>query len=67
MKLTPELKASIDALSYEELLREWRFAPSGSPKFQDETGAYWLKRMSELRNQPGGHEEAVRASKSIGW
>lgn len=67
MKLTDEAKAHIDALSYEELLLHWRFAPSGDPWFQGETGIYWSNRMHELRKQPGGEEKHTAASKIIGW
>jgi hypothetical protein len=65
MKLTPENKAHIDAMSYESLLSHWRFAPVGDPWFTDETGKYWGKRMRELRALDPG--EAVGASKRIGW
>ena len=65
MKLTPENKAHIDALSYEQLLSRWRFNTVGDLWFQDETGQYWGERMEALRNaDPGG---AVAASKSVGW
>jgi hypothetical protein len=64
MDLTAENKAHIDNLSYEGLLRHWRFAPLGDPWFQGETAAYWSKRMSELRAQGADH---VGASKKIGW
>jgi hypothetical protein len=64
MKLTPELKAKIDAKTYQELLSRWRFAPIGDTMFQDESGEYWGKRMAELRAQGADH---VGASKSIGW
>ena len=65
MDLTPENKAHIDRLSYEELLRHNRFAPAGDPWFQGETGDYWLKRMRELRDT--GSSGHVAASKRIGW
>jgi len=65
MKLTPENKAHIDAMSYESLLSRWRNAPIGDTWFQGETGEYWGKRMAEMRDaDPGG---AVAASKRIGW
>lgn len=67
MDLTPENKAQIDAMSYQGLLSRWRHAPVGDPWLQGETGEYWGKRMNELRAKPGGDEEHVRASKSIGW
>ena len=67
MKLTDEKKSEIDAMSYEQLLRGWRFSPCGDPMFEGETGEYWGKRMKELRAQPGGQERHVAASKAIGW
>jgi hypothetical protein len=67
MKLTPELKATIDAKSYTQLLSGWRFAPMGDTWFQGETGDYWEKRMAELRAQPGGDARHTSASKAIGW
>ena len=67
MKLTKHNKRYIDSLDYEQLLSRWRFAPIGDPWFQGETGDYWGERMNELRRQPGGDEEHVRASKRIGW
>jgi len=66
MDLTPQNKAYIDALNYEQLLGQWRFAPFGDPWFQGETGKYWRERMNELRALPGGNEEHIRASKNIG-
>ena len=63
MQLTSENKAHIDALSYEELLRDWRFAPAGDPWFQGETGRYWNDRMRELREAGADH---VGAPKRLG-
>jgi hypothetical protein len=64
MDLTPELKAEIDARTYYSLLQQWRFAPSGTPMFEGESGEYFGKRMSELKAlDPGG---AVAASKALG-
>lgn len=66
MKLTPEHKAEIDAKTYQQLLGHWRFAPAGDPWFEGETGKYWGERMKELRSQPGGQDEHVRSSKTLG-
>ena len=63
MKLTEQNKGHIDGLSYDELLRHWRFASAGDPWFTDETGKYWAERMKELRDKGANH---VGASKSIG-
>jgi len=68
MKLTERNKQHIDGLSYEELLRKWRFTSAGtSPWFEGETGEYWCKRMTQLREGPGGQARHVRASKKMGW
>ncbi len=67
MKLTDKLKATIDSMSYEDMLRNWRFAPIGDALFQDESGDYFSKRMKELRSQPDADARHVAASKSIGW
>ena len=67
MELTKEHQRHIDSLPYETLLGRWRFAPCGDQWFQGQTGIYWKTRMADLCAQPGGHQEHVRASKSIGW
>lgn len=67
MNLTPKNKRHIDSMSLKQLLSHWRFAPVGYPWFRGETGEYWGKRMSELRNQPGGEARHISASKKIGW
>ena len=67
MNLTERNKTYIDSLTYRELLNHWRFASMGDPWFQGETGDYWGKRMSELRNMPGGQDLHVSTSKDLGW
>lgn len=62
-ELTPEKKAQIDAMSYEQLLKKWRFAKAGDPLFVGETGDYYGKRMNALRDTV----DHVAASKHIGW
>ena len=64
MKLTEEVKRSIDSMSYLQLLRKWRFAPVGDEWFQGESGVYIGKRMKELKAQGVNH---TKASKEIGW
>jgi hypothetical protein len=63
MDLTDKNKIYIDSLSYEDLLRRWRFTPVGDTWFQGETGDYWGKRMEELRSTV----DHVSISKKIGW
>ena len=65
MDLTKENKKHIDGLSYEQLLSEWRFAPSGSPWFQGETGDYWGTVMNKRKKELKGYQ-AVAIFKSIG-
>ena len=64
MDLTPELKKRIDAMPYESMLSQVRFAPVGAGMFQGESGVYFMDRMAELRKQGADH---VGASKHIGW
>jgi len=66
MELTKENKKHIDSLSYEQLLSQWRFAPSGNPWFQGETGNYWGKVMDKKKKEIG-QDKAVSISKNIGW
>ena len=63
MDLTPELKAEIDAKSHYELLKRWRYAPSGNPMFQGASGEYWGKRMQEMREKDPA--QAVQNSKDL--
>jgi hypothetical protein len=65
-EMSDDTKARIDAMGYEEMLRLWRNAPVGHPMFQGATGDYFGKRMQEKKTEVGG-DEAVRASKNIGW
>ena len=66
MDLTENNKNHIDSLSYEQLLLHWRFAPSGDPWFQGETGEYWGVVMQKKKEELNGYQ-AVAISKSIGW
>jgi len=66
LELTGENKKHIDSLSYEQLLSYWRFASSGNPWFQGETGDYWSVVMNKKKEELKGYQ-AVAISKSIGW
>lgn len=61
-----QMKNWIDNATYEELLRKWRFTPSGDPMFEGEVGAYYAKVMGIKRGDLS-HEEQVATSKRIGW
>jgi hypothetical protein len=65
MKLTEENKKRIDGMSMYELLNGIRFAAIGDPWFQGETGDYWMKKYSEMRDKDP--EEHVIISKTLGW
>ena len=43
-------KERIDRMSYEEMLRIWRFAPFGNPMFQGKAGDYFTK--NDIVNNP---------------
>ena len=59
-------KRKIDGMTYAEMLRLNRFAPSGHPIFTGEVGDYFLRVMREKRDAlPPG--EAAATSKEIGW
>ena len=62
---TEEMIAWIDAASYEDLLRNWRFAPAGDPFFMDEVGRHYRAVMEQRRNEVGP-EAHIAASKTIG-
>lgn len=64
-ELTEEMKAHIDSLDMEALLHKARFAPVGDPAMIGDVGAYWLRRLSEVRKENPGMYTAV--SKKIGW
>lgn len=64
--IDPKLKEWIDSAPYIELLRKWRFAPSGDPLFEGETGTYYAEAMKRRRAEVGDAAH-VSASKEIGW
>ena len=64
--MTESQKEWIDNANYEALLRKWRFAATGDPFFQGDTGDYYSKAMAKQR-EAEGHDASVRASKNIGW
>ena len=64
--IDPQIKKWIDGASYHELLQKWRYAPSGSPYFQGETGDYYSDVMARKRKEVGNAAH-VQASKAIGW
>ena len=56
-------KESIDSATYAELLKKWRFAPSGDPMFQGDTGEYFSLVMHRKRICV----DFIQISKDIGW
>ena len=61
-----EMRQWIDHASYTELLRRWRFAPSGDPMFHGDVGVYYATVMGRRRDEVGA-EAHTSASKEIGW
>jgi len=64
--MTPEHQRFIDNSDYERLLSKWRFAPTGDPLFQGDTGEYYAEVMARKRDEIG-QAEAVLVSKRVGW
>lgn len=60
------IKKQIDSMNYEQLLKRWRFAPSGDPLFQGEVGEYYQEVMKRKREEVGNAAH-VATSKRIGW
>lgn len=61
-----KLKAKIDSMDFEALLRHNRFGSVDDPIFQGETGKYFIKVMAQ-KKLIVGYEAAVAASKRIRW
>ena len=57
--IEPTLKASIDAMSIEEMVRRSRYAPAGDPMFDGETGEYFRHVLTAKRARlaPGEYTE----------
>jgi hypothetical protein len=64
MKLDEATKEQIDALSYEDLLVYWRFAPPGTAWCQGKAGYYFCKVLDKKRRALGA-VEAHRISKKV--
>ncbi len=65
-EMDPEMKARIDRMDYEAMLRLWRNAAAGHPMFQGKAGQYFEQQMAEKRAEVGNAAH-VTASKNIGW
>ena len=59
--MTPEQKKTIDEMSQYSMCSKWRFAKSGDPLLQGDTGDYFSKVMKEK----GGFTSEI--SKDLGW
>lgn len=67
--MTEDEKREIDCMSYEQLLRRWRFTPSyplENKMFQGDTGEYYAQVM-KAKGDKLEHSERVNISKKIGW
>lgn len=63
---TAEMKKWIVSASYEELLRKWRFEPSGSQWFQGELGEFFSQTM-QVKKLSMSEAGPSQASKRVGW
>ena len=63
MKLTKKLKKEIDEMSYEAMLRMWRFDHISISVFQGESGEYFAGVMAKKKIAV----DHVKVSKAIGW
>ena len=61
--MTETTKNFIDGLTYKEMLKLWRFSPTGFALFQGETGEYFSKVMKEKKEKVN----AAAISKEVGW
>lgn len=61
-----KLKAEIDAMSYGEMLKKWRFTPIGDPMFRLGAAQYFVSEM-DRKEKLLTPEQKVAASKSAGW
>lgn len=64
--IADDTRKLIDDMSYEQMLRLYRFEPSGSPWFTGEVGDYFHLMMLEKKNALS-NEEQVEISKRVGW
>lgn len=63
-ELSVEHKELIDNMSYAEMLRLWRFEPTGSVLFIGEAGEYFRKVLAE---KEAACENVAAVSKLVGW
>ena len=59
-------KNIIDEMTYEQMLRLWRFSPSGHKMFIGDVGTYFSEIMKKKSNALS-QDELVQTSKNIGW
>lgn len=59
-------KAIIDAMSYKEMLKTYRFAEAGNPWFVGDVGTYFMTTM-QRKKMALSESERVAISKAIGW
>ena len=66
MDFNLKIKAVIDAMSYKEMLKTYRFAKDNNPWFLGDVGTYFMTTMNrkKLALAP---EERTKISKEIGW
>lgn len=63
--MIPEnIKKEIDNMNYYELLKKWRFAPSGDPILSGEIGEYFSDKMTSKKYE---EKDPMKISDLVGW
>jgi len=66
MTLDIKTKATIDAMSYFDMLKKYRFAEVGNPWFVGDVGTYFMTTMNR-KKMAMTENERVAVSKAVGW
>ena len=64
MNISDEIKNEIDNMSYYELLKKWRFAPSGDSILSGDIGEYFSDKMTSKKYE---EKYPTKISELVGW
>lgn len=64
MSIPEDVKIEIDNMSYYDLLKKWRFAPSGDPILSGKMYQYFTDAMGEKREK---EDDPTEISRLVGW
>lgn len=67
MKSKQEMLDFIEGASLDDLIRLWRFEPSGSPYFLPGDVNDRLVEVYTAKREAHSHDQLVAASKRVGW